>query len=102
MSGWDDIAFSGEVGRINPLAEPDVIRPTHACPEMLSDGKPIEHNTMSIDQCILRLKENNPCTRKCRVMKKFLSSREKKQRRKRNAGHNHVSKRKMRKKRSVS
>jgi len=62
--------WEAEYGSINPDL-PDPLTATHACPEMKSDGVQLTHNTMSKKQCLTRLKEKNPCTRECEVIKRL-------------------------------
>lgn len=64
MIKLDDLACSADVGRINPETS-RVIEPTHACPSITNNYIPLEHNTVSIEQCLTRISINAKCTKTC-------------------------------------
>ena len=64
---YDGLACSENVGReANTGADP--LHPEIICPQMTVNRKPLLHPTMSLSQCIDRIKVGNPCTIKCKVL----------------------------------
>lgn len=63
---YDDIAFSGDCGRINPLEKP--LELTIICPLMGFKKTTVPHPTMSDYQCKIRLENKAPCTYKCKAI----------------------------------
>jgi hypothetical protein len=67
---FDEYTFSGDIGRINPLSSEPLIEEV-VCPQMRFNKKQVARPTMTLKQCLLRIKENNPCTKNCKEAKKL-------------------------------
>lgn len=68
----DELAFSGDCGRISSEID-TTLTPTHSCPQIKKHSVPLKHNTMSLQQCLTRLEEGNPCVRKCLIIQEHLA-----------------------------
>ena len=69
MSKFDSIAFSGDVGRINPIDKP--LEETIVCPELKFNYKAATRPAWSVEQCLTRIKYGRKCTKTCPVIRKL-------------------------------
>jgi hypothetical protein len=70
----DELAFSGDCGRISSEID-NTIEPTHSCPKIKKHSVPLAHKTISLKQCLLRLREGNPCTKNCLILREYIEGR---------------------------
>lgn len=64
---YDSLACSEYIGR-EASTGAALIRPDIICPEMTVNRRPLKHPTMSLSQCIDRIKVGNPCTINCKIL----------------------------------
>lgn len=64
---YDGLACSDRHGYVaieeRPYVEPEIL-----CPQMTVNRKPVPHKTMTLAQCLNRIKVRNPCTIGCLVL----------------------------------
>lgn len=59
--------FGREAGEATKPFYPDII-----CPMMKVNRKPLDHPTMTIEQCLIRRQVGNKCTKNCKVLDEYL------------------------------
>lgn len=52
---------------------PEFKHPEIICPQMTVNRKPLSHPTMTLKQCIDRIKVGNPCTISCKILDEIRS-----------------------------